>query len=142
MTSAWSARRRRMSWPFGLDRSSVIDFLPRLSTAHQRETPLSNGGIVRMKSPVPGCSTLMTSAPSSARSVAANGAPIRVPRSSTRIPVSAPVMRASELAIAVLEDLLHRRLPLPLGQHVERGLGVVLELVDHEVVLERGPVAG
>src|SRR5437660_6314637 len=97
--------------------------------------------MVRMKSPTPGCSILMTSAPSSASSVAANGAPIRVPRSSTRTPSSAPVT-GSEVSVAVLEDLLHRRFLLARGQHVERGLRVVLELVDHEVVLERGAVAG
>src|SRR5205807_5332360 len=115
--------------------------LPRPSTAHHRETSPSNGGIVRMKSPIPGCSILMTSAPSSARSVAANGAPIRVPRSSTRTPSSAPGI-GSEVFVAILEDLLHRRLLLALGQQVERGLRVVLELMDHEVVLKRRAVPG
>src|SRR5712691_9295403 len=46
--------------------------------------------MVRMKSPCPGSSTLMTSAPRSASSVAAKGAPMRVPRSSTRMPANGP----------------------------------------------------
>src|SRR5436190_21797113 len=45
-----------------------------------------------MKSPVPGCSILMTSAPSSPSSPAQTGAAMRVPRSSTRSPSSGPLM--------------------------------------------------
>src|SRR5690242_7382876 len=41
-----------------------------------------------MKSPVPGCSILTTSAPCSPSSPAQNGAAMRVPRSSTRTPES------------------------------------------------------
>src|SRR4051812_22092578 len=45
-----------------------------------------------MKSPAPGCSILMTSAPCSPSSPAQNGAAMRVPRSRTRSPSSGPVV--------------------------------------------------
>ena len=47
--------------------------------------------MVRMKSPSPGSSTLITSAPSSPSSPAQKGAEIRVPTSTTRMPASGPV---------------------------------------------------
>ena len=47
---------------------------------------LTNGPMVRMKSPPRGSSTLMTSAPISPRRPAQNGAPMRVPTSITRSP--------------------------------------------------------
>src|ERR1700722_2887216 len=46
--------------------------------------------MVRMKSPSPGSSTLITSAPSSPSRPAQNGAEIRVPTSITRSPASGP----------------------------------------------------
>ena len=76
--------------PCSVRRSSVTDFLLRPSTAQNSEYPSTYGPIVRMKSPCPGSSTLMTSAPRSASSVAAKGAPMRVPRSRRRRPASGP----------------------------------------------------
>src|SRR5438552_4024294 len=79
-------------------------------------------------------------------SVAANGAPMRVPRSRTRIPSSAPGLISeglfAEFRVAIAEDVFHRALRLALFECVERRLRVVLELVDHEVVLERVTEAG
>ncbi len=46
--------------------------------------------MVRMKSPWPGSSTLITSAPSSPSSPAQNGAEMRVPTSTTLMPLSGP----------------------------------------------------
>src|SRR5688572_20462921 len=45
-----------------------------------------------MKSPLPGCSILITSAPISPSNPAQNGAAMRVPRSSTRNPSSGPLI--------------------------------------------------
>src|SRR3954453_14017309 len=47
-----------------------------------------------MKSPEPGCSLLITSAPISPSSPAQNGAAMRVPRSRTRSPSSGPPLMA------------------------------------------------
>ncbi len=70
----------------------MIDFRFRPSTAQKGEWPSTNGPMLRMKSPTPGSSTLITSAPRSASRVAANGAATRVPRSRTRTPASGPLM--------------------------------------------------
>ena len=82
-----------MFWPSGLEMSSVIDFLPRLhgeivgrSRVSSPSQSLNQGGPQpRVSSPVPGRSTLITSAPRSARFCDAQG-PARIrDRSSTRI---------------------------------------------------------
>src|SRR5215217_879104 len=112
-----------------------------------------NGPISRMKSPLPGCSTLTTSAPISPSNPAQNGAAIRVPRSSTRKPSSGPLMTtcvserhtvslryASRLLAPLLgADGVHAALLARLGC-VQRGGGVADELVDHEVVPPRLPL--
>ena len=51
--------------------------------------------MVRMKSPSPGSSTLITSAPSSPSNPAQNGAEIRVPASTTLMPARGPAMCSS-----------------------------------------------
>ncbi len=52
---------------------------------------VTNGPMSRMKSPRPGCSILMTSAPCSPSRPAQKGAAMRVPRSRTRTPASGPL---------------------------------------------------
>src|SRR4051794_5708734 len=95
-----------------------------------------------MKSPPRGCSTLMTSAPCSPSRPAQNGAAMRVPRSRTRRPASGPdaatvsgLLGGVVAGVAVGEDLLHGRALLAGLEGVQRGRGVVREVVGHEVVL-------
>src|SRR4051812_237731 len=90
-----------------------------------------------MKSPPRGCSILMTSAPCSPNRPAQNGAAIRVPRSRTRTPSSAPVTGGLRSLAPLL--LLHRvhaagLARLDLGQ---RGRRVRDELMQHEVIAPR-----
>ena len=67
--SAVAIRRRAISCPSGSRRLSVIDFLLRAITGHQRERPSFRcWPQARIGSPTPGASTLITSAPKSARS--------------------------------------------------------------------------
>src|SRR3954465_7200560 len=89
-----------------------------------------------MKSPVPGCSILITSAPCSPSSPAQNGAAMRVPRSRTRRPVSGPVIPSRSAGLAGLFglDRVHAAGPTRLGATSGFG-GVAHELVHHEVVL-------
>src|ERR1700683_5633162 len=61
----------------------------------------------RMKSPSPASSTLITSAPSSPSSPAQNGAEIRVPTSTTRMPFSGP--RPSSATRQPQHPLAHQR---------------------------------
>src|SRR5688500_6126052 len=83
-TSAPAARRLISAWPSGARRLQVIDFLLRDSTSHQYDSPSRAGVPSRGRSsPRPGCSTLITSAPNSPRSVAQKGAATNVARSST-----------------------------------------------------------
>ncbi len=64
-TSAPSQSRRTISCPSGADMLQVMDFLFRLASFHQSETPSLWEAKFRRESPR-GCSTLMTSAPKSA----------------------------------------------------------------------------
>ena len=90
-TTSTSRHRRRISaCPAGSRRLQVIDFLLRASESHQRDTPSTWRPSRRRSSPTPGCSTLMTSAPNSPRSVAHMGAAMNVARSRTTRPSSAP----------------------------------------------------
>src|SRR5271166_4559293 len=103
-----------------------------------------------MKSPCPGSSTLMTSAPSSPSSPAQNGAEILVPTSTTRTPARGPgpggvspdpatsgAVRRCVALVPVGEDLFHRALLLAGLEGAQRGGGVVGPVVGHEVVLPR-----
>ena len=71
--------------------------------------------MVRMKSPPPGSSTLITSAPSSPSRPAQNGAEILVPTSMTRMPCSGPpgvgesAMTPSSAAGQAEHPLAHQR---------------------------------
>src|SRR3954453_10605732 len=71
-----------------------------------------------MKSPVPGCSILITSAPISPSRPAQNGAAMRVPRSRTRKPSSAPVAGLTSAVPALARRTsrgLRPRTPSPSG---------------------------
>src|SRR5918912_151257 len=86
-TSAPEMRRRANSCPFSSRRLRVTDFLLRAMMGHQRVRPsLRCLPHSRMGSPLPGGSTLMTSAPKSARSWPQKGPASKLPISTTRTP--------------------------------------------------------
>src|SRR5688572_13215832 len=93
-TTIWQvfASRRTISWPSGLRRLQVTDFLLRDCTCHQSEVPLRILRHLRSGSPSPGGSILITSAPKSARVLPQNGPAIRLPSSITRTPVRGPAI--------------------------------------------------
>ena len=73
-----------MAWPSGARRLTVTDFLFRPITGHQGDSPCGRlRPHWRIGSPVPGSSTLITSAPKSARICPQNGPAISVPSSMT-----------------------------------------------------------
>src|SRR5688572_16413655 len=89
-TSADAASRFSSACPSGTRRLQVIDFLLRDSTSHQSGWPAAARRPSRRRSsPVPGCSTLTTVAPNSARSVQQNGAATKVAQSRMVRPSSA-----------------------------------------------------
>src|SRR5271166_530702 len=103
-----------------------------------------------MKSPSPGSSTLITSAPSSPSSPAQKGAEILVPTSTTRTPargagtggappamVMSVAVRRCVALVPVGQHFLHRTLLLAGLQRVQRGGRVVGPVMGHEVVLPR-----
>src|SRR5919112_3461974 len=84
-TSALAMRRRATSCPCSSLKFRVTDFLLRAMIGHQRVRPsLRCLPQRRMGSPLPGGSTLMTSAPKSARSWPQKGPASRLPISTTR----------------------------------------------------------
>src|ERR687893_1998286 len=86
-TSASARSLRARSWPSTSRRLSVTDFLLHAMMGHQRVRPsLRWRPHTRMGSPLPGGSTLMTSAPKSARSWPQKGPASRLPISTTRTP--------------------------------------------------------
>src|SRR3990172_1749527 len=87
-TSARRISRRRMSCPSGAFRLSVRLFLPRLTAMKYVASPPAKGGQPRVSSPLPGSSTLMTSAPMSASAMEQKGPASTRVRSTTRIPAS------------------------------------------------------
>src|SRR5437867_4464755 len=99
-TSETFASSRTSLWPSGLERSIVIDFLPRLADVKYAESLLSRpslsfthgGPKARESSPEPGRSTLITSAPRSARFCPAQGPASTRERSRTRMCESGPAM--------------------------------------------------
>src|ERR687894_3033055 len=84
-TSALAIRRRANSCPCSSRKFRVTDFLLRAMMGHHRVRPsLRCRPHSRMGSPWPGGSTLMTSAPKSARSWPQNGPARKLPISTTR----------------------------------------------------------
>ncbi len=66
-----------------------MDRLLRFTARNPELSPSMNGAALRVKSPPFGFSTLMTSAPRSARSIPQNGPAMKFVSSSTRTPSSA-----------------------------------------------------
>jgi hypothetical protein len=89
-TSARSHNRTAAARSAGRRRSSTTDFLPRLRLKKYALTSRQNGADFRDSSPA-GRSTLITSAPISASSIAAYGTEIIEPNSTTRIPSSGSI---------------------------------------------------
>src|SRR6185312_3764182 len=87
-TSAEASRRRRISCPSGAFRSRVRLFLLRLTDRKYVASPCTNGGQPRVSSPLPGSSTLMTSAPMSPRDMVQKGPASTRVMSITRTPWS------------------------------------------------------
>lgn len=87
-TSWRSANASRISWPCGLDRSSVAVRLLRPSVFHHRPTPSLDAPCPRAASGWRGCSIFVTSAPKSPRSVPVSGPANSVAVSRTRMPCS------------------------------------------------------
>src|SRR5215212_4848026 len=86
-TSASEMSRRARFWPSSSRRLRVTDFLLRAMMGHQRVCPsLQWRPQTRMGSPLPGGSSLMTSAPRSPRSWPQKGPARRLPISTTRTP--------------------------------------------------------
>ena len=92
-TSRWTTSR-----PSGRLRSTARLSLFRLSPTYGRLSPSRNGPNVRVRSPWPGRSTLMTVAPWSARIAVHEGPKITCVKSRTRTPSSAPPRRRLSLA--------------------------------------------
>ena len=90
-TSTSPASCRTMSCARGSFRSRASERLLRDCTCHQTEVPSFSKRHLRSGSPMPGGSILITSAPKSAKVLAANGPAISWPSSSTFRPLSGPV---------------------------------------------------
>ena len=103
-TSLFSTSSRNSFFPSSLWKSSVTHFLLRPIAGQRMLTPSFNGPMARNASPLPGISTLMTSAPKSAISPAAHGAAITVAMSKTLIPSNACMLH-SPLNIFYVSDL-------------------------------------
>src|SRR6478609_3355401 len=98
---------RKSSWPASSRRLSVTVRLFRPTTGHQRDVP-SVRPHCRIGSPVPGASTLITSAPWSAISVAANGPASSWPASSTRTPASGPEIGPAVGSAVVMSRIVYQ----------------------------------
>src|SRR5499426_3186841 len=85
-TSARAMRRRRMACPSGAFMLRVRLFLLRLTDMKYVASPPVKGGQPRVSSPLPGSSTLITSAPMSPRDMAQKGPASTRVRSMTRMP--------------------------------------------------------
>src|SRR3954465_12138540 len=93
-----------MAWPCGTEILSVIDFLPRFAELKYAESLVSRplrslihgGPKARESSPRPGRSTLITSAPRSARFWLAQGAASTRDKSRTRMCERGPATRPPE----------------------------------------------
>src|SRR5436190_15345261 len=87
--SARPMSRRKISLPREAFRSSASDRLLRFSRTKLEDSPSRNGAVARTPSPPSGFSTLTTSAPRSASCSVQNGAAMKLPTSTTRMPSSA-----------------------------------------------------
>src|SRR5215467_5782611 len=85
-TSARAMRRRRMACPSGAFMFRVRLFLLRLTDMKYVASPPAKGGQPRVSSPLPGSSTLITSAPMSPSDMAQKGPARTRVRSITRMP--------------------------------------------------------
>src|SRR4029450_8728766 len=90
-TSLFFASLRRTSRPSGAFRFRVMLFLLRFTDMKYVDSPPTNGGQLRVSSPLPGSSTLMTSAPMSPSILAQKGPARTRVRSRIRTPVSGPL---------------------------------------------------
>ena len=89
-TSASRARRRTTSRPSSVCTSTAIERFPRLHTRKSALIPPTETPTQRPMSPMPGRSTLITSAPWSASSATAYGPVRAIDRSRTFTPASGP----------------------------------------------------
>src|SRR5712664_4834595 len=94
-TSALATSLRRMACPSGAFMLRVRLFLLRLTERKYVASPPENGGQLRVSSPLPGSSTLMTSAPMSPSIIAQKGPARTRVRSRTRIPASGALLFAT-----------------------------------------------
>lgn len=81
-----------MACASGVAKSNATDRFDLLQVAHNALIPSRRDPRWRIVSPNPGGSILTTSAPWSPSIIAASGAVIMVPASTTRIPSSVPIM--------------------------------------------------
>src|SRR2546428_1102998 len=79
---------RRIAWPSGALRFRVTLFLLRLTDMKYVDSPPAKGGQLRVSSPFPGSSILMTSAPMSPSIIEQKGPARTRVRSRTRTPAS------------------------------------------------------
>src|SRR5215468_2942574 len=109
-TSARAMRRRRMACPSGAFMFRVRLFLLRLTDMKYVDSPPTKGGQLRVSSPLPGSSILITSAPMSPSIIAQKGPARTRVRSSTRTPASGPLACATETSFprALRETLRDR----------------------------------
>src|SRR3989454_3097893 len=87
-TSLCPTSVRRIAWPSGALRFRVTLFLLRLTDMKYVDSPPAKGGQVRVSSPFPGSSILMTSAPMSPSIIEQKGPARTRLRSRTRTPAS------------------------------------------------------
>src|SRR5262245_23277120 len=122
-TSAPAVRRRSSSRPRGWRRSSTSERLLRFTVAKVGAIPRGPAPIRRTRSPEPGASTLITSAPWSPSIMVASGPEIMLVQSITRTPASGPDtagLRADHstrlrngLRLAIEEVVHHHDVDLP-----------------------------
>ena len=91
-TSAPATSSPRISRPSSVDASTPMQRLPRLVISHMKATPTSSSGSPATARPIIGSATfgwttLITSAPQSASTAAADGANAYIDSSTTRTPV-------------------------------------------------------
>src|SRR5512143_4248697 len=125
-TSLTSSSAWNRAWPSAWRRSSVTQRLLRLTLFHTTPIPFLRSPQVRMGSPVPGCSTLITSAPNSPSAVPTMGPAASVADSMTRSPCKGPRgsgMRRDPLEAEVVAQggagvaVAEHAAPLQLGHH-------------------------
>src|SRR4051812_39062509 len=144
-TSAVSTRAMRTSRPSGVSTSMPIARLPRFVTSKRCPTPLTRAGTphaatCRTGSPHPGRSTLITSAPQSARIAAAAGTNTKLATSTTRTPSSGPGTGPPQPRQLIMRIMSGRDIPVNgVISHEEFDAGVGVDVVFR--VLGKGAVA-